>query len=72
MIGLCICPVIRQKPKGAGAAVPWAEPVEACLLRQYLRELKVRLPELRAFIELLRESFNVPYPSPTNPLRQRS
>ena len=55
-------PVIRQEPKGTGAPVTWAEFVEAGLLRQYRRELKVRLPELRAFIDLLRESFNVPYP----------
>jgi hypothetical protein len=40
-------PVIRQEPKGAGAAVTWAEFVEAGLLRQYRRELKVPLPELR-------------------------
>jgi hypothetical protein len=55
-------PVIRQEPKGTGAPVTWAEFVEAGSLRQYRRELKVRLPELRAFIDLLRESFNVPYP----------
>jgi uncharacterized protein (DUF433 family) len=55
-------PVIRQEPKGAGASVTWAEFVEAGLLRQYRRELKVPLPELRAFIELLRERFDVPYP----------
>jgi uncharacterized protein (DUF433 family) len=55
-------PVIRQEPKGAGAAVTWAEFVEAGLLRQYRRELKVPLPELRAFIELLRQRFDVPYP----------
>jgi len=50
-------PVIRQEPKGTGASVTWAEFVEAGLLRQYRRELKVRLPELRAFIDLLRDSF---------------
>ncbi len=55
-------PVIRQKPKGTGAAVTWAEFVEAGLLRQYRRELKVPLPELRAFIDLLRKQFDVPYP----------
>ncbi|MDQ3502239.1 MAG: hypothetical protein M3486_01290 [Actinomycetota bacterium] len=36
-------PVIRQEPKGTGAPVTWAEFVEAGLLRQYRRELKVRL-----------------------------
>ena len=55
-------PVIRQEPKGPGAAVTWAEFVEAGLLRQYRRELQVPLPELRAFIELLRQRFDVPYP----------
>jgi len=55
-------PVVRQEPKGTSAAVTWAEFVEAGLLRQYRRELKVPLPELRAFIDLLRERFNVPYP----------
>lgn len=40
----------------------WAEFVEAGLLRPYLRELKVRLPELRAFIDGLLKSCNVPYP----------
>lgn len=34
-------PVIRQNPKGTGAPVTWAEFVEAGLLRQYRRELKV-------------------------------
>jgi len=46
-------PVIRQEPKGTGAPVTWAEFVEAGLLRQYRRGLKVRLPQ---------ESFDVPYP----------
>lgn len=55
-------PVIRQEPKGPGAAVTWAEFVEAGLLRQYRRELKVPLPELRSFIDLLRQRFDVPYP----------
>ena len=55
-------PVIRQEPQGTGAAVTWAEFVEAGLLRQYRRELKVPLPELRIFIDLLRERFDVPYP----------
>jgi uncharacterized protein (DUF433 family) len=55
-------PVIRREPKGTGAAVTWAEFVEAGLLRQYRRELKVPLPELRAFIDLLRTGFDVPYP----------
>ncbi len=32
------------------------------MLRQYRGELKVPRPELRAFIDLLRERFDVPYP----------
>lgn len=55
-------PVIRQEPKGSGAAVTWAEFVEAGFLRQYRRDFKVPLPELRVFIDLLREGFGVPYP----------
>ncbi len=55
-------PVSRAEPKGVGAAVTWAEFVEAGLLRQYRRELKVPLAELRTFIDLLREQFDVPYP----------
>ena len=55
-------PVIRQEPKGTGAAVTWAEFVEAGLLRQYRRKLQVPLPELRAFIDLLRQRFDVPSP----------
>jgi uncharacterized protein (DUF433 family) len=55
-------PVIREEPKGTGAGVTWAEFVEAGLLREYRRELKVPLPELRAFIDLLRKQFDVPYP----------
>ena len=57
-------PVIRQEPKGTGAAVTWAEFVEAGLLRQY-RELKVPLPELRKFIELLRSGSTSPTRLPT-------
>lgn len=54
-------PVIRQEPKGAGAAVTWLEFVEAGLPRQYRREPNVPLPELRVFIDLLRQRFDVPY-----------
>lgn len=55
-------PVIRQEPKGAGAAVTWLDFVEAGLPRQYRREPKVPLPELRVFIDLLRQRLGVPYP----------
>jgi uncharacterized protein (DUF433 family) len=54
-------PVIRQEPKDA-RSVTWAEFVEAGLLRQYRREHKVPMPELRAFIETLRQELRVPYP----------
>jgi uncharacterized protein (DUF433 family) len=55
-------PVIRQEPKGAGAAVTWAEFVEAGLLRQYGHQLDLSLPELRVFIDLLRRRFDVLHP----------
>jgi uncharacterized protein (DUF433 family) len=42
--------------------VTWAEFVEAGLLRQYRRELDVPMPELRAFIDALRDKLGVPYP----------
>lgn len=57
-------PVIRPEPTGA-KTVTWAEFVEAALLRSYRRDLLVRLPELRVFIDLLREGFGVPYPLAT-------
>ena len=59
-------PVIRQEPKGAGAAVTWLEFVEAGLPRQYRREPNVPLPELRVFIDLLRQRFDVPTRWPTS------
>jgi uncharacterized protein (DUF433 family)/DNA-binding transcriptional MerR regulator len=54
-------PVIRVEPKG-GRVVTWAEFVEAGLLREYRRTHGVPMAELRAFIDLLREGFGVPYP----------
>lgn len=54
-------PVIRLEPKGTGAAVTWAEFLEAGLLRR-TAELQVPLPELRTFSDLLRARFGVPYP----------
>jgi len=53
-------PIIRVEPKGI-RAVAWAEFVEAGLLRQY-RDLNVPMEELRTFIEILRQKFQVPYP----------
>lgn len=54
-------PVIRVEPRDA-RSITWAEFVEAGLLRQYRREHRVPMPELRAFIDLLREEYGVPYP----------
>lgn len=54
-------PVIRAEPKGS-RVVTWAEFVEAGLLRSYRRDQKVPLRELRDFIDLLRDRFQVPYP----------
>jgi len=59
-------PVIREKPRGNGSgprpAVTWAEFVEAGLLCAYRRQAQVPMRELRAFIDLLRTRFGVPYP----------
>lgn len=55
-------PVIRAEAKGGHPPVTWAEFIEAGLLRQYRRDLKVGLPELRVFIDELRQQFGVPYP----------
>lgn len=65
-------PVIRQEPKGAGAAMTWAEFVEAGLLRQYRRELKVRLPELRVHRRTPGELQRPVSACGPTPLRQRS
>lgn len=54
-------PVIRPARKGRGAAVTWAEFVEASWLREY-RTKNVQMSTLRKFIDLMREEFGVPYP----------
>jgi uncharacterized protein (DUF433 family) len=54
-------PVIREQPRGSRAPVTWAEFVEAGLLREYRRQ-RVPMAELRAFIDLIRREFGVPYP----------
>ena len=54
-------PILRAEPRGS-RIVTWAEFIEARLLKQYRRDLKVPMPELRAFIELLRLRTGVPYP----------
>jgi uncharacterized protein (DUF433 family) len=55
-------PVIREEPRGPHAPVTWAEFVEAGLLREYRQTHRVPLPELRAFIDLMRRKLGVPYP----------
>lgn len=54
-------PVIRPEPRGGRAAVTWAEFIEAGLLASYRRG-GIPMAELRAFIDLLRERYGVPYP----------
>lgn len=54
-------PVIRTERKGRGAAVTWAEFIEAGLLREY-RAKKVPMSKIREFIVTLRTEFDVPYP----------
>lgn len=54
-------PVIRPEPTGS-RTVTWAEFIEAGLLRQYRRQLGVKLGELRRFIDLLRQRTGAPYP----------
>ncbi|WP_375426144.1 DUF433 domain-containing protein [uncultured Friedmanniella sp.] len=54
-------PVIRAEATGSNR-VTWAEFIEAGLLRQYRQDLQVPMLELRSFIALLRDHFDVPYP----------
>lgn len=54
-------PILREQATGS-RFVTWGEFVEAGLLRQYRKNLKVPMTEMRAFIEGLRERFGVPYP----------
>ncbi len=54
-------PVLRPAPTGSHV-VTWGEFVEAGLLRQYRRVHKVKLPELRSFIALVREKIGAAYP----------
>ncbi|MPV50771.1 hypothetical protein GCG21_12285 [Pseudactinotalea sp. HY160] len=57
-------PILRVEATGR-RTVTWAEFVEAGLLRQYRRTLKVSMAELRRFIEILRDGSGVPYPLAT-------
>lgn len=54
-------PIIRLEPRGE-RSVTWAEFVEAALLREYRRTHNVPMRELRAFIDLLRDRYDMPYP----------
>ena len=54
-------PVIRVEPTGE-RNLTWAEFVEAGLLRQYRRDLGVRLHEIRAFVAALRDELGVEHP----------
>lgn len=54
-------PIVRVEPRG-DRSVTWAEFVEAALLREYRRTHKVPMAELRAFIDLLRGRYDIPYP----------
>jgi uncharacterized protein (DUF433 family) len=55
-------PIIREEPRGDRQIVTWAEFIEAGLLRQYRREHRVPMAELRAFIDIVRREYDVPYP----------
>ncbi len=55
-------PVIREAPRGYRAPVTWSEFVEAGFLRMYRQDLNVPMRELRAFIDILRSQYGVPYP----------
>jgi uncharacterized protein (DUF433 family) len=54
--------VIRVEPRGDRDVVTWAEFIEAGLLREYRRTHGVPMAELRAFIDLVRQRYEVPYP----------
>jgi uncharacterized protein (DUF433 family) len=55
-------PIIRLEPRGDRDIVTWAEFIEAGLLREYRRTHGVPMAELRAFIDLVRLRYQVPYP----------
>jgi uncharacterized protein (DUF433 family) len=54
-------PIIRESARDT-RTVTWAEFVEAGLLREYRRTHQIPMAELRKFVELLRDNFQVPYP----------
>jgi uncharacterized protein (DUF433 family) len=55
-------PIVREQPRGGHPPVTWAEFIECGWLRQYRRIDRVPMAELRAFIALMRERYDVPYP----------
>jgi uncharacterized protein (DUF433 family) len=66
--GRSYAPVLRETPAvahGGQWTVTWAEFIEAGVLAQYRRDLRVPLAELRAFVAILREQFGVAYPLAT-------
>lgn len=66
--GRSYAPVLREVPTAVHDGqwtVTWAEFIEAGALAQYRRDLRVSLPELRAFISILRQEFGVAYPLAT-------
>lgn len=65
--GRTYSPILREAPSGTGGqrTLTWAEFIEAGALRQYRRDLRVPMAELRAFIGILRDQFGVPYPLAT-------
>ena len=54
-------PVLRPAATG-DTSLTWPEFVEAGLLRQYRRELRVRLHEIRSFVAALRDELGVAHP----------
>ena len=55
-------PVVRIEPRGGRPPVTWGEFIEAGWLREYRRTHNVPMAELRAFIDLIRHEYGVPYP----------
>lgn len=62
--GRTYAPIIRPEPS-EDRVVPWAEFVEAGLLRQYRRALQVPMVEVRLFVDELRNRLGIPYLSRT-------
>lgn len=66
-------PILRTEATGK-RTLTWAEFIEAGMLRQYRRDWKVPMAELRQFIVILRDQLGGPYPLATKrpwPVEQR-